>query len=384
MSWCFAIQEEIQIFWLKILAVLVIYSQVLNILYADAKDKSPFNFTYLYQSLFLTTLITVVAYFALLYVKENYRIAQAVLVIALLIEAGTNVSSKVYLNSQVDPSRIFKPNTLITTLQKAVKPMERVDVLHTQHSYNTDFLNLEQTQGYLSLASRYGVEINEAFNNPDYKKENLRSIVGVKYIVSKSKIDDQALKEVATIKQNGLDPEFFIFNYTSLAWEKEDLSATYAIYQNDNILPRVYLAKSISTANIQTKEILKFIEKFETPKTVILNLTDTQGKGISESGTVTIEEYSRNFLKAKVENEGDAFLANSTGYYPGWWASVNGKIVKPLQTNWFMMGIFLPPGSNTVEFFYIPYGLIASMVYLLISGIFWLLKGPKILTKIIW
>lgn len=373
--------SKISAFWLKTLTVLIIYSQVLNLLYSDVKDKNPFNFTYLYQGLFFATLISLVSYFSILYARDSLRLAQAALFAALLLEAGTNVASKVYLNSQIDPSRIFRPNNLITTLQKMTKPTERVDVLRTQHSYNTEFLDLEQTQGYLSLASWYGVEINEALNNPEYRKNNLRNIVGVKYIVSKNRIDDPTLKEVAEIRQNKANPEFFVFNYMNLTWEKEDENAIYTVYQNESVLPRLYLADSIKTTVSQTKDLLKEIELLNSPRTVILSQNTPQSKEISGDGTIILEEYKRNYIRAKIGNNNTVFLANSTGYYPGWWIRVNDKIISPIQTNWFMMGTFLAPGTNKVEFFYLPYGLIIGITYLLASSVFWLVCGPRMAKK---
>lgn len=364
------------IFWIKLLIILVIYTQILNIIYSSQKEN-PFTSPSLYQSLFLSVLITGVTLMAFFYTKTYPATARGLIILAILIEAGTVVSSKVYINSRVDPSKIFGPNSLMIALQKLINPMDRVDVLATQHSYSTDYLNLEQTQGYLSLASQYGVEINTALTSTDYSKKNLRDLLGVKYIVKKNSAQEQGLEKVTEIQQNTKNPQFFAFNYISSEWEPEESNTKYSIFKNPEALPRLFLAKKIVTGDEQTKEGLKEIEAYESPKVVQIKNIDQQGEITGDAGEVRIQEYKRNYIKAQVSNSGEAFLANSTAYYPGWWARVNGSFIKPIQANWFMMGIYLPPGKNTVEFFYIPYGIIAGSLYLLVALMYWAILALK-------
>lgn len=372
------------IFWVKVVALLIVYSQVLNILYSDLKDQNPFNSTNLYQSIFLTALITGLTITALVYKSLNLRLAKIILVIALLTEAGTVVSSKFYLNSKIDPSRILRPSAVISAIKKQIKPMERVDLVGTpQHTYSTDFLNLEQVQGYTSMASQYGVAIDGALNgSPNYDKTNLIKILGIAYFVGKGENDYSGLTKIGSFKQSVevKNQEFFTFNDVASAWEPVPPGTAYSIYGIANVFPRAYLAAGIRETESQSKEILEAIGKLSDPKTVFINTKDVQSVNIAP-GQVEILEYSRNYLKIKTVSDGVSFLANSTGYYPGWELRVNGERKKPIEVNWFMLGSYLPKGENIVEFFYLPYGLIAGLLYFTLAILGWLLFRLKLFPR---
>lgn len=360
------------IFWIKLLVILLIYTQVLNILYSS-QPENPFNQPFLYQSLFLSILITGVTLVSFFYHRTSANLGRGLLLLALLIESGTAIGSKFYINSKIDPAQIFQPNSLTNSLSRLLKPMERVDLLATQQSYSTDYLGFEQTQGYLSLASQYGAEINEALTAADYDKKNLRELLGVRYVVRKNKDQEEGLQKISTFNQDLKKPEFFAYNYRNGAWEAEDPNLVrYTIFENPKTLPRLFLAKEIGTTVTQSKDEIKIIETLNSPKSLIINEKDLRNVPISDSGKIEIKEYKRNYLKAQVENETDVFLANTTAFYPGWQAKINSRVVKPLQVDWFMMGIYLPPGSNSVEFLYRPTALAYGLAYFIVALIFWM------------
>ena len=182
-------------FLIKIFAILVIAAQVFRIAY---KGTDLFlNYPALIQSLsviFITGTFTVCAFIA--YAK-NKKVGMTIFAIALLIDSGTQVASKIYLNSKTNPLAVFEPNELTNYLKENTKTGDRVDILSTQHNYSSDYLGLAQTAGYVALASEYGIRINELMplSQSQYDSKNLRDILGVKYIVKKGDLEDSNLKK---------------------------------------------------------------------------------------------------------------------------------------------------------------------------------------------
>ncbi|MBU4380847.1 YfhO family protein [Candidatus Parcubacteria bacterium] len=358
-------------FGIKIFAILALVTQAYKIAFIGKVEI--LNYPALVQNLSIIFVIGMLSVLSFIVYHKNKRIGFAILGFALIVESGTLVASKVYLNSKTNPEAVFQPNELTNYLKENTKPGERVDMLFTQHSYSTDYLGLEQTAGYMSLASEYGVRINELLPLPQsqYDSKSLRDILGVKYIVRKGDWEDTNLKKVAEIKQNPLKPNFYSFDYNSLSWWPDPVDTYYSVYQNPTALPRLYLASNIIPTARQSKYLLPYFEKLEDPKTVFLEADKLQPGKISPEGEVVIKDYQRNYIKAEVTAEKQTFLANSTGFYPGWKARINGTKVAPIRTNWFMMGVYLPAGENTVEFIYTPYEANIGLLYIILATTYW-------------
>ena len=356
---------------IKILVLLLLLTQVQRILYSNS--AVPLNYKALLQSLSIITVVGIVTITALMSYNYNPKFAKALLVFAILIEAGTTVAGKVYLNAKINPMVMFAPDDLTIQLNQLSRPGERVNMLNTHHSYSTDHLGIEQTAGYVALASEYGVRINDALTAGDinYNTKNLMSILGVRYVVKKTALENPDLKLIGQIPQNPERPNAYSFDYNSLSWFPDPVNSQYYVYENPTALPRLYLATKIIKTSEQSKYLLRNIEKLNDTREVLVKYTEVETQNISGKGTVEIQEYKRNYIRAAVKSDSPTFLANSTGYYPGWGVKVNGEWQKPIQTNWFMMGVFLPKGENKVEFTYTPYGVILGIVYIIGSSLVW-------------
>lgn len=227
------------------------------------------------SGLALTSFIVLATYSAFIlkkYQKEFFIVGIAV---ALFIEASVITYSKVPLNSKINPVAIFKTNKLIKTLSKSIGPRERVDILYTQHNYNVNHFGLEQTAGYLSLASNYGVQINNLLNTADYNTKNLRDILGITKIVKKQTDIEGGLEAEQKMAQDEDNPMFFAFNYITRAWEAEPNGTEYIIYNRKMALPRVYLASEVVGIE-QSVDILKKIENLSNPKIVFIDKGDIE------------------------------------------------------------------------------------------------------------
>lgn len=363
-----------ELVWAIFLMVFVLLStQVMKIGFGEG---SPLNYKNLMQSFALVTVVGAVMLAAIAIKKFNMDFAKTLVIIALVLEAGTIVSGRVYLNSKSNPATVFKRNGLTEYVSDLALPGERVDMLSTQHNYSTDYLDIEQTAGYVALASNYGVRINEAFAASDYDSSYLRDILGVKYVVKKGPFnqelaDAEGFTLVKEIPQNEERTNFYSFDYNSLSWLPDPLESTYTVYENPEALPRLYLASNIYKTQEQSKTTLLEIGLLKNVTDVIVDAEEGPNGSITNKGSVEILEHKRNYIKASVKAETDVFLANSTGFYPGWFAKIDGATIRPIRTNWFMMGVEIPQGEHIVEFVYIPYGIIFGLIYIVNASIFW-------------
>ena len=364
--------SNILVFIFKVFIAFFLIGQAAAIAHLDSIIKTG-DLNQLYYSVTLVFIVGGLTLLGLSSYKYYPKLAGFILFFALVVEIGSNVSSKATINSRVNPSLFFKKSELIKILNQIVKPMERVDLNATQYIYNTDYIDIEQINGYLSLGSKYSDGINNKLNDLGYKSQNLRNLLGIKYKVeyldSKSatpSMDDTIIK-VEDVK----DKQYEFYRNINNEWQPEPVGTKFVIRKNNDAFSRLFLAND-ARSSIQSNEVFNEIEKFD-PKTVFIDESQMKDIGFSKNDIVSIEQYKRNYIKAKVTTTYDSFLANTTAYYPGWAVKVNGKPTKLIQTNWFMMGVYLPAGENTVEFMYIPYGFIAGLSYFFIASVTWLI-----------
>lgn len=359
-------------FILKILFTLFVLIQAALIIGLDRLVPN-LHIDYLIPSLIFVFIIGASTLF-ILFLHEHFpKFTAYFLMLILLLEFGTTVSSRGSIQSKIDPRRFFGQSVLTQFLHDKVKPMERIDFGPTQYNYKTDYLNFEQTGGYLSLGSSYSNAINHALYASDYNSENLRNLLGIKYRISyvdpsKDKGGNNTIIEVPA--DNIDNPQFY--RYTN-KWEPELPGKKIVIQNNSGAFPRVYLA-NVQMAE-QNSKIMNLIEKIKMPPpTVFIGQSDFRDLPMGSSGYTTIEEYRRNYLRVRVESYGPSFLANSTAYYPGWTVKINNRPTNLIRTNWFMMGAYIPDGINEVEFQYVPDGLLFALGYMVLIGGIWLIS----------
>lgn len=361
---------------LKVFLIILFYVAYIR----TSLDKGNFEFKSLVGSFFISFTVISATYLSFHLVNNGTKNLRYILILVLLLESVLNNSSKFYNNSKINPAAIFKPNKLVKTLQSEIKPMDRVDLLATSYNYTTDYLDLEQTAGYISLASVYGVRINEVINRPGVNPATLLDLIGVRYLVQKGDENVPGIEKIQSFYQDPKHPDFYKFDYRTYAWRPETGNAAYSIYKRPSAFSRIFLATSVLSA-IQDESVLNKIIANADSQSIFLDVKDVRDNQVSGSGNLQILEYKRNYIKAKVDITNTGYLANSTAYYPGWFIRVNGKWRLPTQTNWFMMGTYLTKGLSTVEFIYVPFGMIIGTTYGLVILTFFLRRKSKIISN---
>ena len=93
-------------------------------------------------------------------------------------------------------------------------------------------------------------------------------------------------------------------------------------------------------------------------------------------------------FRVTTENQRTVFLVISETSYPGWSATINGKRQRVFRTDGALMGLFVQPGRNLVDFVFRPKYLVFSLAlpliavaFLLAATAYQLLRTPFLLSE---
>jgi len=144
-----------------------------------------------------------------------------------------------------------------------------------------------------------------------------------------------------------------------------------ALFEFKGALPR---ARLYSTWQVTTNDdaALKIIaDKEFDPWQTVLVCTPLPA-GVPETatnqntGTVEFQSYSPKQLVLKTDARDPAILLLNDKFDPGWQVFVDGKPAQLLRCNFIMRGVYVPPGTHTVEFRFEPH---AKPLYVSLAAI---------------
>jgi Predicted membrane protein len=155
-----------------------------------------------------------------------------------------------------------------------------------------------------------------------------------------------------------------------------DPAGPYVLYEFTGALPR---AKFYEHWAVQTHEAAALKElaskSFDPKQRLIVNVEGVPGASAvntnDNSAAVEFVRYSpRDVVLKSVQQDAGILLLNDR-YDPNWKVQVDGRPEKLLRCNHFMRGVYLQPGSHTVEFrFQPPYKLIyVSLAAMLLGAV---------------
>ncbi len=144
------------------------------------------------------------------------------------------------------------------------------------------------------------------------------------------------------------------------------------ILENQNFIPRFYFVKNVQEVdNVeQVKKILWKEDviwdgnKFNPQDTALVERIDFDKRKFDNTSTeINIADYRNNSIVLEVKSESDVFMVFSDTYYPGWKSYIDDKETKIYRTNGILKGIYIPKGSHTIKFNYLPpYFLPSSII----------------------
>lgn len=175
-------------------------------------------------------------------------------------------------------------------------------------------------------------------------RQRLLNLLGVKYILNK--VDPQ----VSTAKA---DSQTFDNSIYKLIWQK----TPWQIYENTQVLPRIFLASSYAVENDKDKIVRKiFDDKFNLREKIILeeNLFPKITLVKDDAAKVEIKKYTPNEIVLQTVASTNMLLFLSDNYYTGWKVSVDGETGKIYRADYSFRAVPILKGNHSVRFSYNP------------------------------
>ena len=147
----------------------------------------------------------------------------------------------------------------------------------------------------------------------------------------------------------------------SQRWKKIAEVKDVAIFENNRVLPRAWLASEAK--DLTDPEILDVIRtakfsdgKVWDPRRTVLaeGSVDFTSASPDPNASVQITGTEPNQVIVKTKSAEPAILVLSANHYPGWRAYVDGRLVDTLRVDYNLRGVTLPAGEHSVEFVYRP------------------------------
>ncbi len=172
------------------------------------------------------------------------------------------------------------------------------------------------------------------------RNRSFLSMMNVRYVISMFKFPSPWIK---------------VFE-TSIVEEKIGDSVAAYIYENPDVLPRVYFADSakiIEPDDEKAFDLLMEIKDFK--KDILIECLECQNYelGIMNQGDeIFVEEIRDGYLRLKTKTVSPRWLIRSESNLPTWEARINGQLTKIYTANYLYQGILVPAGENEIEFKY--------------------------------
>ncbi len=148
-----------------------------------------------------------------------------------------------------------------------------------------------------------------------------------------------------------------------------------ALFEFTGALPRAKLYSNwqVSTNDSATLKLLA--DKNFDPQQTVLVSTPLPAPAMNptneNSGTVDFKSYKPADIVFDTKSDKTSVLLLNDKYDPSWHVTVDGKPAELLRCNFIMRGVYLPPGSHTVEFrFTLPNKPLYVTITAMVVGIF--------------
>jgi Bacterial membrane protein YfhO len=160
----------------------------------------------------------------------------------------------------------------------------------------------------------------------------------------------------------------------SQRWKKIAEVKDTTIFENNRVLPRVWLASEVKI--LPDAEILNVIRtarfsdgKVWDPHRVVLSegQLDFAPPTPDPNAGAEMTQAGPNHVTVKTKSAAPAILVLSANHFPGWRAYVDGKFVTNQRVDYNLRGVVLPAGEHTVEFVYRPKSVLIGAVVSLLT-----------------
>lgn len=175
---------------------------------------------------------------------------------------------------------------------------------------------------------------------------------------------DSALPDILNVK-------YLIYSSEQYAKDKPQLSGKYVpvfqspdglqlVLENRMVMPKAWLVTSVLPVGypLQALEVMqnplfnpRQLAMVESPPPLQMAQL---GAVSSAVGSVLVKRYEGEQINLSVSTAANSLLVMGEKYYRGWKATVDGKPADIQQVNYLLRGVYLGPGSHSVEFRFDP------------------------------
>ncbi|TVQ00806.1 MAG: hypothetical protein EA359_15145 [Balneolaceae bacterium] len=122
------------------------------------------------------------------------------------------------------------------------------------------------------------------------------------------------------------------------------------VLENTQVMPKAFFVDSLEVLPNQ-REVLREISSGFVPSAVAYIADDVSPDVRTDTtATVLVTEYNANRISIEISRREPGFLVLGEIWYPpGWKATLNGREIPVIRTNYVLRGFEIPPGNHTLE-----------------------------------
>ena len=139
------------------------------------------------------------------------------------------------------------------------------------------------------------------------------------------------------------------------------------VYVNQRVFPRCFVVpRSLVIPDDDEAVRFLFSEKFSPGETVVLSEPPEEevkgGANAYQNALIELKKYNFTEILLRVKIDAPGFLVISDTYYPGWKASIDGKMGRVYRANLCQRAVYLDSGDHQVRIYFSPSSLIFGFV----------------------
>jgi hypothetical protein len=257
----------------------------------------------------------------------------------------------------------LKPNTLVpeSSIQREFEELETDRFLRNDQSLYRifpfhEFQNARWSYFHQSIGGYHGAKLhryNEIIERNLHAELsagipinwNIIDMMNVKYLIFNSRVN---------IPNADIELVYF---------EPIDRNKQYAVYENHRVLPRAWFVNTAEVITDRDRISLRLNDPdFDPERTVILEkaVPDFEYR---DSFQLEIIERNIHYTRWQSQNRVPGFMVVSEIFYQaGWNFYINGEKTECYPANYFLRGLVVPAGTNTIEMIFEPTSYKISLV----------------------
>ncbi len=346
-----------------IVPALVIFLPIIGLIFISKFHKSIFPIVtnldpahIAFRNLLFPAIIAASLFLVIL--LKMAKVPKIALIIFLFILTTVELFRFSYKFTPFSNLSIIYPSTQTTTFLKNQQGPFRILVTDRRilNGNISSVYKIEQVSGYDPLYLKSYAQLVSSWNAEKFSSEGsfnrivtptnyslpLASFLNVKYLLT---FDD----------------------ITNTNFQKVFQEGQTRIYENRNVLPRVFFVNDVQKVENQQEELTAITSKNFNFKTNAVS-TQFQFSSLNTDNVAKIKRYTDQEIEIETKTREESPLLISNVNYPGWKANVDGNPTSIKEVNFMFQSLIVPAGDHIIKLSYFP-KLFVYGLYITIFGI---------------